>query len=299
MLVDPLALVAEAEQLRAPRRPRPASAWSRSTGTRCSPRLTTGPPTRPGRKRAAPAGTARAAWASARRPATPSRYPPTRPGRATSPRPRTLVRKLALLRDRLAAAAGAAATPALPPPGQTSPPSTGAVADRVTLAGDGYLAGLLRAGPGRLRGRPGRAARRVARLPPVHHLVDDDVRERGDAAGESGAAGEATRLGVTRTYQTRHGPGPFPTEDPALPVTEPHNADGRWQGPFRAGHLDAVALGYAAGVAGGVDAVALTHLDTARRCRASSASAAATSSAAAPSPRSSPARTATWPTRSR
>ena len=70
---------------------------------------------------------------------------------------------------------------------------------------------------------------------------------------------------MTRTYQTRHGPGPFPTEDPTLGITEPHNTAGRWQGPFRVGHLDAVALGYAAAVAGGVDAVALTHLDTARR----------------------------------
>jgi adenylosuccinate synthase len=74
-----------------------------------------------------------------------------------------------------------------------------------------------------------------------------------------------TRLGVTRTYQTRHGPGPFPTEDPTLDLPEPHNAAGRWQGPFRTGHLDAVALAYAAEVAGGVDAIALTHLDTADR----------------------------------
>jgi adenylosuccinate synthase len=74
-----------------------------------------------------------------------------------------------------------------------------------------------------------------------------------------------TRLGVTRTYQTRHGPGPFPTEDPTLDIPEAHNANGPWQGPFRTGHLDAVALGYAAEVTGGVDAVALTHLDTAAR----------------------------------
>ncbi len=61
------------------------------------------------------------------------------------------------------------------------------VAGRVTLAGDGYLAGLLKAGTRRLRGRPGRPARRVARLPPVHDLVDDDVRERGDAAARERA----------------------------------------------------------------------------------------------------------------
>ena len=75
------------------------------------------------------------------------------------------------------------------------------------------------------------------------------------------------RLGVTRTYLTRHGPGPFVTEDPTLEIPEPHNADGRWQGAFRTGHLDAVALRYAVEVAGGVDAVALTHLDTAARHR--------------------------------
>jgi adenylosuccinate synthase len=68
---------------------------------------------------------------------------------------------------------------------------------------------------------------------------------------------------VTRTYLTRHGPGPFVTEDPTLEMPEPHNSCGRWQGTFRTGHLDAVALRYAVEVAGGVDAVALTHLDTA------------------------------------
>ena len=79
-------------------------------------------------------------------------------------------------------------------------------------------------------------------------------------AGES-----AIRLGVIRCYMTRHGPGPFVTEDPTLELPEPHNRRGMWQGPVRTGHLDAVALRYAAAVSGGVDAVALTHLDTAAR----------------------------------
>jgi adenylosuccinate synthase len=55
------------------------------------------------------------------------------------------------------------------------------------------------------------------------------------------------------------------TEDPTLEVSEPHNQRGTWQGAFRTGHLDAVALRYAAEVSGGVDAVALTHLDAAAR----------------------------------
>ena len=75
----------------------------------------------------------------------------------------------------------------------------------------------------------------------------------------------ATRLGVTRCYLTRHGPGPLVTEDPTLELPEPHNGRNEWQGAFRVGHFDAVALRYALEVAGGVDGIALTHLDVARR----------------------------------
>lgn len=68
-------------------------------------------------------------------------------------------------------------------------------------------------------------------------------------------------MGVLRAYQTRHGPGPFVTEDPRLDRPEPHNRHGGWQGAFRTGHLDAVALRYALAVSGGADALAVTHLD--------------------------------------
>ncbi|GAA2425214.1 adenylosuccinate synthase [Actinomadura vinacea] len=83
---------------------------------------------------------------------------------------------------------------------------------------------------------------------------------------EEAGVGSAFRLGVTRSYATRHGPGPFVTEDPVLTADLPdrHNGAGRWQGAFRVGHLDAVALGYALEVAGGVDGLAVTHLDVAQ-----------------------------------
>ena len=68
------------------------------------------------------------------------------------------------------------------------------------------------------------------------------------------------RLGVVRTYTTRHGPGPFVTAAP-LDLPEAHNGAGEWQGAFRVGHFDAVAHRYAVEVAGGVDALAVTHLD--------------------------------------
>jgi adenylosuccinate synthase len=71
---------------------------------------------------------------------------------------------------------------------------------------------------------------------------------------------------VVRTYTTRHGAGPLVTEDPALRLPEAHNSAGEWQGPFRVGHFDAVAHRYAAEVAGGVDGLAVTHLDAPGRC---------------------------------
>jgi adenylosuccinate synthase len=74
------------------------------------------------------------------------------------------------------------------------------------------------------------------------------------------------KLGVVRTYTTRHGAGPFVTEDPALDLPEAHNGSGEWQGAFRVGHFDAVAHRYAAEVAGGVDGLAVTHLDAPGRC---------------------------------
>ena len=61
----------------------------------------------------------------------------------------------------------------------------------------------------------------------------------------------------------RHGPGPFPTYDPASEWlrTERHNQNGGWQGPLRNGPIDLVLLRYALAACGGADGLALTHLD--------------------------------------
>lgn len=78
--------------------------------------------------------------------------------------------------------------------------------------------------------------------------------------------GDVFRLGVVRSYTTRHGPGPLPTEDHDLAelLAEPHNETGKWQGGFRIGHFDAVAHRYAVKVCGGIDGVAVTHMERAR-----------------------------------
>ena len=71
------------------------------------------------------------------------------------------------------------------------------------------------------------------------------------------------RLAVTRAYSVRHGPGPFPTHLPAMDrdLDEPHNDDRGWQGAFRRGALDLVALRYGLAAAGGADGLAISFLD--------------------------------------
>lgn len=71
---------------------------------------------------------------------------------------------------------------------------------------------------------------------------------------------EAITLGIIRTYSTRHGNGPFVSEE-TLPFIEPYNTTNEWQGSFRTGAFDLVATKYALKVNGGVDALVVTHTD--------------------------------------
>lgn len=80
---------------------------------------------------------------------------------------------------------------------------------------------------------------------------------------ESSYDDQKTRLGVLRAYATRHGAGPFVTEDQNLTslIPDAHNGLGDWQGKWRVGYFDFIATQYALGVIGQVDALALTCLD--------------------------------------
>lgn len=71
------------------------------------------------------------------------------------------------------------------------------------------------------------------------------------------------RVGVLRAYHTRHGAGPFVTEDLALTRQLPdhHNGTNLWQSDFRVGWFDSVMARYALEVAGGVDQLVITNLD--------------------------------------
>jgi adenylosuccinate synthase len=80
---------------------------------------------------------------------------------------------------------------------------------------------------------------------------------------ENNFDGPVLKLGLLRGYATRHGAGPFVSEDPALTAAMPdmHNLDNPWQRAFRVGYLDLLALRYALQVTGQVDALAVTNLD--------------------------------------
>lgn len=70
-------------------------------------------------------------------------------------------------------------------------------------------------------------------------------------------------IGVTRTYHTRHGAGPFPSEDASLlnVFPEPHNTTGVFQGGWRVGALDLSLLEYGVDANERVDSLAVTHCD--------------------------------------
>jgi len=78
---------------------------------------------------------------------------------------------------------------------------------------------------------------------------------------------EVCRIGVLRTYAVRHGAGPLPTETPDIGAAPEHNTFNEWQGAVRRGWFDGVLARYAAEADGGIDALAITHLDWLSRIR--------------------------------
>jgi adenylosuccinate synthase len=80
---------------------------------------------------------------------------------------------------------------------------------------------------------------------------------------ESDFDGEVVRIGLLRSYATRHGAGPFVPDDPAIAggLADPYNPPGHWQGAMRCGPFDFVATRYALAVNSDVDWLAVSHLD--------------------------------------
>ena len=70
------------------------------------------------------------------------------------------------------------------------------------------------------------------------------------------------RMGVLRAYSTRHGAGPFVTYDKYLTnlIPDKYNATNTWQGVFKIGWFDLLAVRYGLAV-NNADSIAITNLD--------------------------------------
>jgi len=80
---------------------------------------------------------------------------------------------------------------------------------------------------------------------------------------EAGYQGEVTKIGCWRSYFTRHGSGPFPSESQWGEEEHPelHNTCGRYQGRWRIGSFDYDSAEQATKICGGVDEIAISHMD--------------------------------------
>ncbi|WP_089018254.1 adenylosuccinate synthetase [Micromonospora coriariae] len=194
-------------------------------------------------------------------------HPDDAPRVADCRSPALLRRRLTALRDRLAAELG----PLDAPPVEDCLPAFTGFAGRVAIVERSWLAGALRAGTCVFEGAQGVLLDEWHGFHPYTTWSTTTFANADSLLAEAGLPGGATRIGVLRLVTTRHGAGPLVTEDPRLPLADPHNPTNPWQGRFRFGHFDAVAHRYALAAAGGVDGLALTHLDLAgpelRICR--------------------------------
>ncbi|MEU4552838.1 adenylosuccinate synthetase [Micromonospora violae] len=194
-------------------------------------------------------------------------HPDDAPRVADCHHPALLRRRLTTLRDRLTAELG----PLDAPPIEDCLPAFTAFAGRVDIVDGNWLATALRTGTCVFEGAQGVLLDEWHGFHPYTTWSTTTFANVDSLLAEAGQPGEVTRIGVLRLVTTRHGPGPLVTEDPGLPFADPHNPTNPWQGRFRFGHFDAVAHRYALAAAGGVDGLALTHLDLAgpglRICR--------------------------------
>jgi adenylosuccinate synthase len=257
VVVDPLALVVEADHLAAVRVP---DALDRLTVDRDA-LLATPYHRAAGRARELARGTDRhgsCGMGVGEVMAYALEHPADAPRVAHCREPRSLCRRLAALRSRLSTVDGV-----------TDAPPVDAVADafhafaaRVSIVdGQVELRRALAAGTVVFEGAQGVLLDEWHGFHPYTTWSTTTFANAQALLDEAGTS--AYRLGVLRTFTTRHGPGPLVTEDPTLSLTDPYNPTNPWQGRFRVGHFDAVAHRYALDVAGGVDGLALTHLDTA------------------------------------
>ena len=126
----------------------------------------------------------------------------------------------------------------------------GDFADRVGIVDETHLAAELRRGPVIFEGAQGVLIDEWFGFHPHTTWSTTTFANAETLLRDAQIQAPPINIGVLRTYFSRHGSGPFMTEDPRLSerLTEPHNDASGWQGRFRLGSFDAVAARYALSV---------------------------------------------------
>ena len=176
--------------------------------------------------------------------------------------PSVLGRRLAAVRDAMVAEFGILDVPSV----DECLDAYSRFAVRATIVDRTFTKALLDAGSCVFEGAQGVLLDESRGFHPYTTWSTTTVDNATELLAEAGCA-DVLRLGVVRTYTTRHGAGPLVTEDAGLTMALPdaHNGNGPWQGAFRVGHFDTVAHRYAIEVSGGIDALAITHADVPAR----------------------------------
>lgn len=94
-----------------------------------------------------------------------------------------------------------------------------------------------------------------------HNTWTNTTFENADTLLDEIGVADRFRIGCLRSYYTRHGAGPFPTENNMLDLPEPHNKNNGFQGKFRVGEFDFTLAKAALSIVGGVDTLNISHLD--------------------------------------
>jgi adenylosuccinate synthase len=133
----------------------------------------------------------------------------------------------------------------------------------VRIVDEDYLSQLLEDGVALLEGAQGVLIDEVYGSHPYTTWSTTSTHNADTLLSEIAYSGEIERLGLLRAYATRHGPGPFVTEDRSLTTLLPdaHNGENTWQRAFRVGYFDLLAARYALAVCGNIDALAITNID--------------------------------------
>lgn len=133
---------------------------------------------------------------------------------------------------------------------------------RIIIVHEGYLHDALKRGNVAFEGAQGVLLDENFGLHPYTTGSTTTTQNAEVLLKEAKYSGKVERVGVLRTYSTRHGRGVFPSESGELRLPEAHNEDGRlWVGEFRVGPLDLVLTKYALDVLGDVSFISLTHMD--------------------------------------